>query len=77
MCEDCGVSRGPSTGPVHYKPAPPGGDPASFDASFTTLVVGVRGVLGGWLGYGLNYTKVSGRSGVKEDYVNGTLSIRF
>jgi len=49
----------------------------AFDSSFTTFVVGVRGVIGGWLGYGLNYTKVSGRSGVKEDAFGGTLSFRF
>ncbi len=47
------------------------------DSSFTTLTLGVRGVIGGWLGYGLNYVKVSGRSGVKEDAFGGTLSVRF
>jgi len=49
----------------------------AFDTSFTTLVVGVRGVVGDWLGYGINYSKVSGRSGLKEDAINGTVSIRF
>jgi hypothetical protein len=34
-------------------------------------------VIGGWLGYGLNYVKVSGRSGTQEDYVTGTVSMRF
>ena len=49
----------------------------SLDSSYTTLTVGVRGVIAGWLGYGVNYTKLSGRSGTAEDYVGGTLSIRF
>jgi outer membrane lipase/esterase len=49
----------------------------AFDASYTTFVVGVRGVVGGWLGYGINYVKVSGRSGIQEDYIGGTLSVKF
>ena len=49
----------------------------SIDSSYTTFTIGVRGVIGGWLGYGLNYVKLSGRSGVKEDYANGTLSVSF
>ncbi|HRE14295.1 MAG TPA: autotransporter domain-containing protein, partial [Usitatibacteraceae bacterium] len=47
------------------------------DASFNTVALGVRGVFGGWLGYGLQYTKVSGRSGVKEDLFSGSLSVKF
>ena len=49
----------------------------SLDSSYTTLTVGVRGVIAGWLGYGVNYSKLSGRSGTAEDYVGGTVSIRF
>lgn len=49
----------------------------AMDSSYTTFTIGVRGVFGGWLGYGVNYMKVSGRSGVKEDAIGGTLSIRF
>jgi len=39
--------------------------------------VGVRGNMTNAIGYGVNYTKVTGRSGVSEDYVSGTLSVRF
>jgi outer membrane lipase/esterase len=47
------------------------------DSSYTTLTVGARGVFGGWLGYGVHYMKVSGRSGVKEDGIGATVSILF
>jgi len=50
----------------------------SFDSSFTTFTVGVRGTFGsGTVGYGINYAKVSGRSGIKEDLASATLSVRF
>jgi outer membrane lipase/esterase len=47
------------------------------DSSYGTITVGVRGMIGDSIGYGLNYSKVTGRSGVSEDFVAGTLSVRF
>ncbi len=47
------------------------------DSSYGTITVGVRGMIGNSIGYGLNYSKVTGRSGVSEDFVAGTLSVRF
>lgn len=50
---------------------------ALSDSSWTTVTVGVRGNMTNAIGYGVNYTKVTGRSGVSEDYVSGTISVRF
>ncbi len=47
------------------------------DSSWSTFTVGVRGMMTSSIAYGLNYSKVSGRSGVTEDYVSGTVSVRF
>ena len=47
------------------------------DSSWGTFTVGVRGMMSPSVGYGLNYSKVSGRGGVTEDYVSGTLSVKF
>lgn len=47
------------------------------DSSWGTVTVGVRGVMTDVLSYAINYSKVTGRSGVTEDSVSGTLSLRF
>lgn len=47
------------------------------DSSWGTLLVGVRGTLNPSLSYGLNYSKITGRSGVKEDFYSGTVSVQF
>jgi outer membrane lipase/esterase len=47
------------------------------DSSWATIAVGVRGKMTDSVGYGLNYSKVTSRSGVSEDYITGTLSVRF
>ena len=47
------------------------------DSSWGTVTVGVRGRMTDAISYGLNYSKVTGRSGVNEDYVAGTLFVRF
>ncbi len=47
------------------------------DSSWGTIVVGVRGTMNQSIGYGLSYTKVTGRSGISEDYLQGTLSVKF
>jgi outer membrane lipase/esterase len=46
------------------------------DSQFVTGMVGIRGV---WrsVGMGVAYTKVSSRSGIKEDGVSAMLSMRF
>jgi len=36
------------------------------DSSYGTITVGVRGMIGNSIGYGLNYSKSPGRSGVSE-----------
>ena len=48
----------------------------SFDTSFVTGAVGVRGHIER-IGLSLAYYKVSGRSGIKEDGVTGMLSYKF
>lgn len=47
------------------------------DSSWGTVTVGVRGRMSPTVGYGINYSKVTGRSGVSEDFVFGTLSVAF
>ena len=47
------------------------------DTSFTTAAIGVNGWIGRRVALGLAYFKVSGRSGIKEDGVSGTLSYKF
>ncbi|MGE0355308.1 MAG: autotransporter domain-containing protein [Burkholderiales bacterium] len=47
------------------------------DSSWATVTVGVRGTLNPSVAYGLNYSKITGRSGLSEDYFSGTLSVRF
>jgi outer membrane lipase/esterase len=47
------------------------------DTKFITGSVGVRGTIMGAVGVGLAYTKVSGRSGIKEDGVSLMLSMRL
>ncbi len=49
----------------------------SFDNSFMTGAVGIRGLVTERLGVSLAYYKVSGRSGISEDGVTGVLSYRF
>lgn len=47
------------------------------DSSYITSVIGLRGTIEGWIGYGLQYSKVSSRKGISEDSVAATLSVRF
>ncbi|HEX4943533.1 MAG TPA: autotransporter domain-containing protein [Usitatibacteraceae bacterium] len=47
------------------------------DSSWGTVTVGIRGRMSDSIAYGINYAKVTGRSGVNEDFVFGTLAIRF
>lgn len=47
------------------------------DSSWGTYVVGLRGKMTDSIVYGLSYSKITGRSGVNEDYYSGTLSFRF
>ncbi len=47
------------------------------DSSWGTAMVGVRGAVTDTLSWSVNYAKVTGRSGVTEDYVTGTLAVRF
>lgn len=47
------------------------------DSSYITSVVGLRGTIEGWIGYGLQYAKVSSRKGISEDSFAATLSVRF
>jgi outer membrane lipase/esterase len=49
----------------------------SFDNSFMTGSVGIRGMVTNNVGVSLAYYKVSGRSSISEDGVTGMLSIRF
>ena len=49
----------------------------SFDSSFVTGMVGIRGTLMKQFGVSLAYYTVSGRSGVKDDGVTGMLSYQF
>jgi hypothetical protein len=45
--------------------------------SFVTSSVGIRGLLAEGFGLSVAYTRVSGRSGIKEDGVSAMLSYRF
>ena len=47
------------------------------DSSFVTSAIGVNGVIGDRVGVSLAYFNVSGRSGIKEDGIYGTVSYRF
>lgn len=47
------------------------------DSSFVTSAIGVNGIIGERIGVGLAYFNVSGRSGIKEDGIYGTVSYRF
>ena len=47
------------------------------DKNSTTAAVGVHGMIGDHVGLSLSYYKVFGRSGVKEDGINGAVSYRF
>jgi len=47
------------------------------DSSFVTSAIGVNGVIAERFGVGIAYFNVSGRSGIKEDGIYGTLSYRF
>lgn len=49
----------------------------SGDTSFTTLALGVNGHVTERVAVGLTYFKVYERSGIKEDGVTGTVSVRF
>jgi outer membrane lipase/esterase len=49
----------------------------SFDNSYMTGSIGIRGMLTDQVGLSLAYYKVSGRSNVSEDGVTGMVSIRF
>ena len=52
-------------------------DALSYDNTFMTGTVGIRGMVTDQLGVSLAYFKVSGRSGISEDGVSGMLSYRF
>jgi len=54
-------------------------DIAAFkpDSSFVTSAIGVNGTIAERIGVGIAYFNVSGRSGIKEDGIFGTLSYRF
>jgi outer membrane lipase/esterase len=47
------------------------------DSSFVTSAIGVNGIIAERIGVSIAYFNVSGRSGIKEDGVYGTLSYRF
>ena len=47
------------------------------DSSWGTFTVGVRGMMSDTIAYGVNYSKVTGRGGASEDFIAGTLSVRF
>ena len=47
------------------------------DSSFVTSAIGVNGTVAQRIGLGIAYFNVSGRSGIKEDGVFGTVSYRF
>lgn len=49
----------------------------SPDTSFITTYVGVRGNISNWIGVGLTYYKISGRTGIKEDGITGAVSVKF
>lgn len=48
-----------------------------IDSSSVTTYAGINGRLSDWVGLGLTYYKVSGRSGIKEDGIVGAVSVRF
>jgi hypothetical protein len=47
------------------------------DKKWSTATVGLRGYFGKRVGFGLAYTSVSGRDGVKQDGVTGTVNVAF
>lgn len=47
------------------------------DTSYITGSIGVNGAITPNVAVGIAYTKVSGRSGIKEDGVSGVISVRF
>jgi outer membrane lipase/esterase len=49
----------------------------TFDNSFTTASLGIRGMVTNSIGVSIAYFNVSGRSGIKEDGFTGMLSYRF
>jgi hypothetical protein len=49
----------------------------SGDNTFVTTVAGVNGMLGSNVALSLAYYKLSGRSGIKEDGVAGSVSVKF
>jgi outer membrane lipase/esterase len=49
----------------------------SFDSSYTSASIGIRGMVTDQVGVSLAYYKVSGRSSISEDGVTGMLSYRF
>jgi len=49
----------------------------SFDSSYSSGSIGIRGMVTDQIGLSLAYYKVSGRSSISEDGVTGMLSYRF
>ena len=47
------------------------------DRSFITSAIGLNGVIGDRITLGISYFNISGRSGIKEDGINGVVSYRF
>ncbi len=47
------------------------------DSSYTTTAIGLNGQIVPAVALGLQYYKVSGRSGIKEDGIAGVVSVRF
>jgi uncharacterized protein YhjY with autotransporter beta-barrel domain len=47
------------------------------DTSFITTSFGIRGRVNDWVSLGVAYTRISGRSGIKEDGITGAVAIRF
>jgi outer membrane lipase/esterase len=47
------------------------------DTSFVTTSFGIRGKVNDWVSLGVAYTRISGRSGIKEDGITGAVAIRF
>jgi outer membrane lipase/esterase len=45
--------------------------------SFITSAIGLNGVIGDRITLGISYFNISGRSGIKEDGINGVVSYRF
>jgi outer membrane lipase/esterase len=47
------------------------------DSSFITTSLGITGKLTEWISVGAAFTKISGRSGIKEDGATATIAVRF